>query len=191
MKRRSSEDGFNYGSLNDVSCYESLYRHTFPLVKKHVMNNSGAEEDAHDVFQETLLIFIEKIKQRLCAEVSFAVISSIVFSISKNVWFQRLRDVKKHADYLEENKWEVQDIYRRYNDDHELIFEERLTYMVDSICKLKEKHRDILSTSLSVKNCKEGAMQLKYSETYYRKMLHIARRQLHCMLKDNYLFQDI
>lgn len=191
MKRESYKDNLNYVSLNDVSCYESLYQHTFPLVRKHVMNNSGAEDDAHDVFQETLLIFIEKIKQKLCKEVSFTVISSIVFSISRNVWFQRLRDLKRHTDYLEENKWAVQDTYRRYNDDHDLIFEEQLTLMVNSICKLKEKHRDILCTSLAVKNCREGATQLKYSETYYRKMLHIARKRLRGVLKDNYLFQDI
>jgi RNA polymerase sigma factor (sigma-70 family) len=67
----------------------AIYHHNFKQVRKFVLANSGADEDARDVFQEGMMIFYfnllaKKFEQR-------SAISTYIFSICRNLWFQRLR----------------------------------------------------------------------------------------------------
>ena len=38
-----------------------LYRRYFPMVLHLVLNNSGSEDDAKDIYQETLVVLYEKV----------------------------------------------------------------------------------------------------------------------------------
>jgi RNA polymerase sigma factor (sigma-70 family) len=69
-----------------------VYENNFKKIYKFVLNNSGNIADAEDLFQDAMIVFIEKIRQE-----QFQLTASIdtyIFSISKNLWLKKLRDRK-------------------------------------------------------------------------------------------------
>ncbi|MBY0425008.1 MAG: sigma-70 family RNA polymerase sigma factor [Cytophagales bacterium] len=70
-----------------------VYWGYYDSVEKYVAMNSGTSEDAEDIFQEGLLVLLEKINQP-----SFELTSSIktfLFAICKNLW---LREINKNKN---------------------------------------------------------------------------------------------
>ena len=47
-------------NVNDGGQFTHWYRLYYPMVKKLVVEKGGTKEDAEDVFQETLIVLIEK-----------------------------------------------------------------------------------------------------------------------------------
>jgi RNA polymerase sigma factor (sigma-70 family) len=76
-------------SGNSVS-YERLYSHYFPAVEKFVLKNSGTPDDAKDIFQDSLLIPVEKL--RADNFVLTASLKTYVIAICKNLWYKKMRN---------------------------------------------------------------------------------------------------
>lgn len=72
-----------------------LYADYFPVVHIFVQRNKGTKEDAEDLFQEAMLVLIEKLKQD--DFVLSASLKTYMMAISKNLWFKHLRDTKKNT----------------------------------------------------------------------------------------------
>ncbi len=69
--------------------YEALYKENFASVEKFITKNSGTIDDAKDIFQDTLLVLIEKLRAD-----NFELTASLktyIIAISKNLWFKKLR----------------------------------------------------------------------------------------------------
>jgi len=67
-----------------------LYEEYFPFVRAYVTRNSGKLEDAEDVFQDTMVILLQKVNQK-----NFTLTSSLktyFIAIAKNQWLKRSRD---------------------------------------------------------------------------------------------------
>lgn len=78
---------------NDNQAYEILYKFYFPMVENFVLKNSGNRDDARDVFQETILVLLDKVPTE-----DFELTSSLktyLFSISSNLWLKRLRQARQ------------------------------------------------------------------------------------------------
>lgn len=72
------------------AAFARLYENCFTSVAKYVRRNSGNEQDAEDIFQEAVIILLNKLKQP-----DFFLTASIktyLLSISKNLWLKKLRD---------------------------------------------------------------------------------------------------
>lgn len=66
-----------------------LYRHYFEGLAMYVQQNSGTREDAEDIFQETVLAFIQLVQQnRFRGEAS---VKTFLFAINKNTWLNELK----------------------------------------------------------------------------------------------------
>lgn len=78
----------------------AIYHYHFKQVRKFVLANSGTEEDARDIFQEGIMNFYFNLISNKFREKS--AISTYVFSICRNLWFQRLRK-KTPSAILPEN----------------------------------------------------------------------------------------
>ena len=90
--------------------YEILYKFYYPSVKNFITKNSGSEEDAQDIFQETILVLLEKLSKG-----DFNLTSSLktyIFAISSNLWLKKLRDSKR----ITKN---APDIYEKYLTDYD------------------------------------------------------------------------
>lgn len=71
------------------SSYSALYTRYYPVIERFIVQNNGSVDDAKDVFQNTILILHDKVK-----EDGFAITSSLktyLYAISRNLWLKELR----------------------------------------------------------------------------------------------------
>lgn len=110
--------------------FGELYKLYFDAVDRFVRNNSGNEADAEDVFQDSMVVLLEKLRQddfRLTASVK-----TYILAIAKHIWFNRLRRGRKETalpDNLDESY--LRDVQRAI--DAERSFAERLQSYITSI----------------------------------------------------------
>ena len=110
VKKQTDQETFLGLKSKDTMAYEVLYKFYYPSVKNFILKNSGTEEDAKDIFQETVIVLLEKVPKD-----DFALTSSLktfIFAISSNLWLKRLRDSNKMV------KTEIS-VYEKYLIDYE------------------------------------------------------------------------
>lgn len=77
------------------SAYSHLYKAYYNMVKFLVLKNSGDDEQANDIFQDTVIALFEKVQD---PEFNVkATLKTYVYSIARNLWLKRLRDRKPHS----------------------------------------------------------------------------------------------
>lgn len=75
------------------AAYNLLYTFYYPGIEKFVKQNNGTSADAEDVFQETIIVLLEKVPKK-----DFVLTSSIktyITAIAHNIWLKRLREAKR------------------------------------------------------------------------------------------------
>ena len=110
VNKQSDLETFNGLKANDSGAYAILYKFHYPSVRNFIVKNNGCEDDAKDIFQETLLVLLEKLPKD-----DFTLSSSLktyIFAISSNLWLKRLRDSNKTV------RTEM-DVYEKYLADYE------------------------------------------------------------------------
>ncbi len=76
----------------DSSSFELLYKFYFPTIASYIKQNLGNNEDAEDIFQEAIIVLLQKVRQP-----DFILTSSLktyLYAVAKNLWLKRLRDNK-------------------------------------------------------------------------------------------------
>lgn len=112
VTKQTDQEIVNGLKANDNKAYETVYKQYYPPVKNFICKNSGSEDDAKDVFQETVLVLLAKIPQN-----DFKLSSSLktyIFAISSNLWLKRLRSINKLVS-IEST------IYEKYLADYEEV----------------------------------------------------------------------
>jgi len=72
-----------------------IYQELFPMILFLVTKNNGSEEDAEDVFQDSLIIVFKKIKaNEFDLSCSFR---TYLYSVSRNLWLQKLSKRKQFS----------------------------------------------------------------------------------------------
>lgn len=77
----------------DDSAFEILYDKYFSLITSYVKQNNGNNQDAEDIFQETIIVFLQKTKN--ADFILTSSLSTYLFAISKNLWLKQLRNSKE------------------------------------------------------------------------------------------------
>ncbi len=79
------------------SAYKQIYRQGYALVETMIMRNGGIAEDAQDVFQDVLLVLVNKLHnsnfQLTCA------LNTYLYAVARNQWKARLRDRKSKVEF--------------------------------------------------------------------------------------------
>ena len=81
--------------LRQEHAFRYLYRQYFGLVESMVLKNSGQANDVADLFQDTLIVFFNKVKQA-----DFQLTSTLktyLFAISRNLWLMKLKKSKREV----------------------------------------------------------------------------------------------
>jgi RNA polymerase sigma factor (sigma-70 family) len=66
-----------------------LYRENFQFLGRYILNNSGNEQDAEDIFQEVMIAFVNLVKAgKFRGESS---IRTFLYSLNKNIWLNELK----------------------------------------------------------------------------------------------------
>lgn len=89
----------------DAVILEGLYHDYFPMVLNMVVQNSGTEDEAKDVFQEAIIVLYDKVKQG-----DFALSSRLktyIYSVCRRLWLKQLgskgrtfHDVSNYEDVI-------------------------------------------------------------------------------------------
>ena len=77
----------------ESSAFEQVYRRYYRMVENYVLKNNGLEDDAQDVFQETLMALVKSI-QKPDFQLS-AKLSTFIYGISSRIWLLKLRNRKE------------------------------------------------------------------------------------------------
>lgn len=77
------------GILNDSkNTLEGIYKAYFPMILQLVITNSGSEDDAKDIFQESIIVLYDKVKAG-----NFELNSKLktyLYSVCRRLWLKRL-----------------------------------------------------------------------------------------------------
>lgn len=153
----------------DSSSFREIYEYCFPAVSGYIVQNSGTIEDAEDIFQEAVIVLLQKIRQP-----DFVLSSSLktyLYAISKNLWLKRLRDNKvinidgyfySKADYMEINPTEFETEVSREEKVRSWL--QKITMHCQKILKALFFHKipmDILMVKMGWKN-KHSASNQKH-----------------------------
>ncbi|OGX85535.1 RNA polymerase subunit sigma-70 [Hymenobacter glacialis] len=92
----------------DERALSHLYRLHWPMVSHFVLQNSGSEDDAQDVYQEGVVVFYEKVRDG-SLELSCQ-IKTYLYAVCRRLWLKRLTsksrfgvrllDDEEHGPYL-------------------------------------------------------------------------------------------
>jgi len=85
---------------NDATAFEQLYDECYPAIAGYVQQNSGNEQDAEDVFQETMIVVLQNLRKP-----DFVLSSSVktyMYAVARNLWLKRLRDSKPATAHYDE-----------------------------------------------------------------------------------------
>jgi RNA polymerase sigma factor (sigma-70 family) len=87
----------NKGTLDEAIRY--IYQHYADTISSLIVNNSGNHQDAQDIFQETVVTFIETVqKDKFRGESS---IKTFLVAIARNTWLNELKR-RNRSDHREE-----------------------------------------------------------------------------------------
>ncbi|SFV27700.1 RNA polymerase sigma factor [Thermoflavifilum thermophilum] len=78
---------------HDREALQQIYESCFPMIKALVKKNNGLEEDAEDIFQETLIILLERAQSP-----DFTLtcrLKTYIYAVSKHLWLKRLESTQR------------------------------------------------------------------------------------------------
>lgn len=85
--------------LGKSDAIKEVYKMAYPACAKFITNNNGTTDDAKDLFQEVLVVFLKKLR-----DPNFeltAGISTYIYAINRNLWLKHLRKHhKKPVDLI-------------------------------------------------------------------------------------------
>lgn len=116
----------------DEGALDYLYKKNYKMMTKMVINNSGSEDEAKDIYQDALIVFWQKaVSGNL---VLSSKISTFIYSICQNLWRKEL-ERKSRLSSEEKDSAEINDVDRH----------ERIAIINESINKMGETCRKILT----------------------------------------------
>jgi RNA polymerase sigma factor (sigma-70 family) len=130
MQTISDNALLNQLKSEDNASFGVLYKFYFPTIAAYIINNGGSKEDAEDIFQESIIVLLQKVRGS-----NFVLTSSLktyLFAIARNGWLKRLRDNKlKPIDGFEKYPTETETF--TFELLHEPTKEEKLTSWLTKI----------------------------------------------------------
>ena len=79
--------------------FGTLYKNYFALVSRFVTTNNGTNHDAEDIFQDTMMALVAKLRND--DFVLEASVKTYIMAIAKNLWFKKLRDNKRETEFTD------------------------------------------------------------------------------------------
>jgi len=124
---------------NDTRVLSELYRTVYPKVRAHVLNNSGLEEQAKDIFQEAFIACWRNVKEGKVK--SDSNMEAYLFSIARNKWTDHLRSTYTRNRVSADSMSPLKMIAEGEEED---LHEERLSRMRAALERLGDACRQLL-----------------------------------------------
>ena len=125
---------------NPDEAIRHLYRTQFSMTAAYIKQNSGTDEDAEDIFQEVVLVFIEVLKKdKFRAESS---VSTFLYSLTRNIWLNELK--KRGRSKLRDEIFEKGKDQADEDVSHLIVNREMKSQLMQLVDKLGEACKKIL-----------------------------------------------
>jgi RNA polymerase sigma factor (sigma-70 family) len=163
-----------------------IYKTGFLSIRNMVMVNNGTEEDAKDIFQESLIIAFRKFKENenYTIRCSF---QTYIYSIARHLWLKHLRISRDNLKNFKENH----DFIEFEEPEPASAEELRFALYQKVFMELPPDCQKIMKLSLDGVSHKEIASMLGYkSENYIGKRKHFCKEYLIKRIKENPEFQS-
>ncbi len=173
---------------NDSAIINSIYKKFVPKVIHYIKNNSGDEDQAQDVVQETLVLLFNQAKSnKLQLTCPF---DAYFFLLCKRRWLNEIKKVSNKGvtisdDYTSINESEEQMVLQTE------IFDEKQQLFDTMFLKLGEKCQELLKLSFSIKSLEEVAEKLNVTYGYARKKKSICTGQLTEMIQETNRYRTL
>ena len=125
MKNYSIEEIIKGVRRRNNDIFKYLYKEIYPSVLNYIIQSNGSDDDAKDIFQESLIILYRK-----ACEPGFKLESSVktyIYAVCKNLWFQKNRS----QEVLNEDFSKFQEDEVPYSNDEDMLFDDH--EMTDSL----------------------------------------------------------
>jgi RNA polymerase sigma factor (sigma-70 family) len=173
---------------NNSSVIESIYKNFVPKVIQYIKNNSGDEDRAQDVVQETLITIYNQAKTKdLKLSCPF---DAYFFLLCKRRWLNEIKKTSRKEVTIDDDKV--------YKDESTLelihqteLFEEKQSLFDLMFLKLGEKCQEILKTSFETKTMEEVAEKLNISYAYARKKKSLCTGELTQMIQESNQYKSL
>lgn len=170
----------------DESILKTFYKKNYAYIRGYVLQNSGNDADAEDIFQDALVL----IYQRLSAgNLEFnSSLRTYFYGVCKNMWRNRLRKKKKLVvdDIIIQDSDEVDVSTLKEIEDKE---KERLYRKY--FFKLSDTCKEVLELIFAGRKMKEVANITGYSEGYARKKKFDCKRVLIEMIENDPMYKEL
>lgn len=109
MVNYTKEEILNGILKNDNLVLQYVYKKYFYKINFYIRKNSGNDDDAHDIFQEAVIIVYRRLKENRL-EITGASFETYLFAVCKMLWLKQL-DVRKRqrTDYYEDQSF-IEDV---------------------------------------------------------------------------------
>ena len=104
-------DGLRTGNNEVLSV---LYKKYYNVVLKLIVNNSGSQEAAQDIYQETIIVLYENV-QKPGFELNCQ-LQTYIYSIAKRLWLKQLKKNSKTFLFKEDDENELVDVSEEISD---------------------------------------------------------------------------
>lgn len=157
-----------------------FYEKVFPGIRRYILNNSGTEADAKDVFQDAVMIFYKQVKLGKYKEEYE--INGFIYSVSRNLWINTV--LRKNKTVALDDTLPISEYAKSASDD--LITKEREAFILGIFTQLGEVCKQLLIYSifdnLSMKEIKE---KMGFSSENVAKTKHYkCKQRLISLVKD-------
>ncbi len=160
---------------NDTLVIEEIYHRFADKIKWMVIKNSGNENDAADIFQESLVIIYRKAREQQF--VLTCPFEAFLYLVCKNKWIDELKKRKSRGVTFTDTAG-----YTMGEDSFQLASlvlqkEERKSLLEEKLAELGQGCRDLLQLSWGGRTMEEVASLLRVTYGYVRK------KKSECMAK--------
>ncbi len=132
-------------SGNDDKVISSLYQDVFPSVKNYIVSNSGNDEEAHDLFQDAMVLLYNHVRKGEFSEKYK--IRGFLYTVSRNLWINRTKKLNRNTSL--ENLNNVELVSENVLDN--IVSEEKRTLVLKIFESLDSKCMEILKCSMFLK----------------------------------------
>ncbi|MEA3443548.1 MAG: sigma-70 family RNA polymerase sigma factor [Bacteroidota bacterium] len=171
---------------NSSKILQYVYKEAFPGVRRYILNNSGNDEDAKDIFQESIIIIYKKLKSKnLVLTCSLKV---YLYSVCRLLWLKQLEKKRRNVEEVKVGEYLV--------DIEEDIFEmteqnERYNLYRNHFEKLNKDCKKIMKLFLEKVSLKEIAKIMGYTEKYAKKRKFKCKEALVKSIRNDNEFKEM
>ena len=128
----------------DERALARLYRQHWPMISHFVLQNSGSDDDAQDVYQEGVMVFYEKVRDG-SLELSCQ-IKTYLYAVCRRIWLKRLTSKSRFGVRLLDDEEHLARPQTGAEDDLQAAEEQerRFELMNEALLRLGEPCRSLL-----------------------------------------------